>query len=71
MTQSLHPDHSQLTPLCVGRPADYEDPNEAAWVEPDQPQERDSRPAEKSPSPEPEPSDGEQSMDGEGRAVKE
>ena len=59
-------DPSPLTlPLWLGRPADFVDPNEAAWVEPDQQAEQGTKAAEKSPSPEPEPSDGEESMDGE------
>ncbi|XP_043199109.1 uncharacterized protein LOC122368870 [Amphibalanus amphitrite] len=52
----------------IERPADYEDPNEAAWVEPDQqPEPTPSKTEERDSEPSPEPSDDEQSVDADGR----
>ena len=52
-----------MCPVVSVRPADFVDPNEAAWVEPDQQPEPVVK-TEKSPSPSPEPSDEEEPMDG-------
>ena len=52
-------------PAIVHSPADYVDPNEAAWVEPDQAPEPPAKAEEKPSSPSPEPSDEEEAFDGE------